>query len=134
MSLLQPFGVDIAGLVGSAFDGNMSDATLISVAPGTLDPAHASSGTTPTRTNHSAQGFIAAKSVAANTAQPQGGAQPGTTLSKTGKTVIALFGSLIADGAVPTMNDLITIDGATYTIVSVDFDQTGAIYMCTCRP
>lgn len=136
MSAFQPFGVDVAGIVAGAWDGNCDQLTLVKVVAGTYDPAHSTSGTSPGRTPYNAQGFEAGGKTGANDrAQPKGGAVAGTTQTKTGTTVFVLFGNLIDGGQVPTQNDeIIDTAGVTHKIETVDGDGTDAVYMCTCRP
>lgn len=133
-SPFQPFGVDIADIIANAWDGNSNSYTLTSISPGVVDPNHASSAPSQVEVANAAQGFVISRKVASNKAQPKGGSVPGTTQSKTGTTVIGLFGNLIANGAIPSVDDVITDDaGNDFVIEEVDGDGSQAFYTCTCR-
>jgi hypothetical protein len=126
----QLFGIDVAQLVGDAFNGNTQDVTLRKWAAGALDPLDASKGNTLTPTDYAAQGFITERTAEGNT---NNNGQQGSNQAKTGKTTILLFGALIDSAQVPAEEDDILIDGISYKIESADFDDTRAVYICTCR-
>lgn len=128
----QLFGIDVAQVVGDAFNGNTQDVTLRkpTVTAGYVVPGDASSGLAQGPVDYAAQGFITERESEGN---EQNNGQLGSTLAKTAKTTILLFGALIDGGAVPAENDDIIISGVSYRIVTADFDDTRAVYICVCR-
>lgn len=102
------------------------DATLIRVTSGTRTPDVQSGGTNPTSTTHACRATVATF----ESTQIDG------TLVKHEDRVISIFAATIVGGAVPQVNDKITIDGDTYRIVGgkdgkgVRRDPAKAMYYC----
>lgn len=113
----------ISKQVGSAMKraGMTKPATLIVVTAGTR--TYASGGTSPTTADVKARGLVVQwKRKLLN-----------TTLIQSTDRVVALFGALIAGGAVPKINDKVTIEGETGTIVDIERDAASACYNCLTR-
>lgn len=97
-------------------------ATLTKLTPGARG-ATATAGTNPTTTNYAARGFVA--DYAAHLVD-------GTIITRQDRRV-SLIGASIAGGAVPAVNDRVTIEGATYTIQKVGRDAASAMYVLQAR-
>lgn len=95
-------------------------ATLVKITPGTRTPGAVTGGTNPTKTSYTASGFV----------DDFLNSEIDGTLVVTGDRKIMLYGATIAGGAVPTSNDEVTINGATYRIRSVGSDPANAVYVC----
>lgn len=116
------FGLDIAAEVNNAISaaGNIAEATLVKVTPGTRTPGQLSGGTNPTRTSHAARGIR--ESITRR--------RPETLLQDT-RAIISLLGASIAGGAIPETGDEIIIEGETFTIIGpVERDPAAALYVC----
>lgn len=119
----------IAKLVGTALvnAGMTKPATLTKVTPGVRQPGAIAAGTNPTERTFAARGLVA----------DMRSFQASGTLLKDISRVVRLFGSTIADGAVPEPGDRISIEGTTSTIAgeggAVSRDPAGASYVCQCR-
>lgn len=116
------FGVDISGLVNKFVAPGLLDATLVKVSPGTRTAGHLSAGTNPTSASYACKGCIVSKGVREF---------PGT-LTSDGVVTILLVGDSIASGAVPELNDRITIESTTYQIDKLDRDPAAATYTLVC--
>lgn len=115
---LQIFGVDLAGEIASAFDGLLFAATLVKYTAGTRTAGSLASGTNPTTTSYTCQGF-----------------RDETAELGKRKPVVTLLGATILSGSdrvVPEPGDRVTIQGETHAIVEVEHDPAGATYTCTC--
>lgn len=126
----QPFGIDVAGLVGEAFNGNTQDVILRKFVPGARVTGDASAGFVKTPVDYGAQGFITKRKAKGN--EQNAGAQ-GSSQAKTAETQILLFGTLIEGDQVPAEEDQIIIDGVIYTVQTIESDDTKATYLCNCR-
>ena len=121
------FGLDIAGIVSDAIAGagNLRPATLVKVTPGTRTVGSLSTGTNPTQASYTTQGVFEP-----TTKGDWNGSSWDMTRREVG-TVTLLGKPLTAAGVVPEAGDLVTIEGATYSISAVSRDPSAASYTCT---
>lgn len=119
---MKLFGVDVSGLINKYVSPGVLDATLTKVVPGTRTGGALSSGTNPTTPTYACKGFIASKSTKTF---PE-------SLTADGTVKIILIGDSIASGAVPELNDRVTIEGATFQIDKLDRDPAAATYTLVC--
>lgn len=103
--------------------GMTRKATLVVVTPGTRTTSAVSAGTNPTTTNVACRGLVVKWTR--------------RTLGQTNVTpadrIVMLLGATIAAGVVPKVDDRITIEGSTTTIVSIERDAAAAAYNCLTR-
>ncbi len=117
------FGEDIAKIVYDNMKGQLLDATLTKVTPGTRTPGNLTEGTNPTETPKTAEGFI----------DSQNRRNVGGALVKDGDIIIVLIGNSIEDLTIPAVNDKVTIEGSTYRVKAVDRDPAAATYALLAR-
>lgn len=118
------FGVDIAGEIFSAMDGQLLPAILHKVVVSGPDPSDLTGPPLKTETDHAAQGFVESY---------KDHQVDGTIILKSDRR-ITLIGDSIEGGQVPEPNDFITIEGVRRKIVSeVDRDPAKATYTCQAR-
>lgn len=98
-------------------------ATLIVVTPGTRTTGRVSAGTNPTTTNVKARGLVVQWTKK----------RVNQTEVTTTDRVVMLLGALIAGRVVPKVNDQVTIEGVTSTIVDIERDPAAATYVCLTR-
>ena len=98
-------------------------ATLIKVTPGTRTPGAISAGTNPTETSYACRGFVADYTAI----------EMQNTLIQRGDRKVVLLGASIASAQTPATDDKVTIDGATYRIITVNSDPAKATYTCQAR-
>lgn len=103
--------------------GMTKTATLIVEAAGVRAPGAVSGGMNPTSTSHAARGLVIAWKRE----------RLGATEVQVGDRVVLLLGALIAGGAVPKVNDRITIESVTSRIIDVERDAAAATYVCLTR-
>ncbi len=110
----------IAKQVGKAMKkaGMTKPATLTLVSPGTRTPGAVSGGTNATSTNYSARGLVTSY---------QAREIDGTIVQVNDKWNIG------AGKPFPSAGCQITIEGATYRVISVDRDAAAATYVCQSR-
>lgn len=117
------FGVDIAGEINKGMGSGLLDATLTKVTPGTRTGGSLTGGTNPTTTTHAAKGFI----------DDYQDTQIDGTIIQDGDRMVVLLGASIADSAIPTPGDRVTIEGSEFNIVRVKRDPAAATYTCQVR-
>jgi hypothetical protein len=104
-------------------------ATLIKVTPGTRMPGALTAGTNPTTTTHACEAYDLSFT----------STQLASTLVKASDRMIVILAGTIAGGAIPDVNDQITIGGITYRIVGgteglgVQRDSATSRYRCHAR-
>ena len=113
------FGIDIAKVVADSIKaaGDLLDATLISITPGTAtdaDPNLVAS----TQTTHTCKGFI----------DKYRDDQIDGTIIRKGDRKVTLLGDTISPSVAPKTNDQVIIEGDTYDVQNVDRDPAGATY------
>lgn len=116
-------GVDIAAILAKQMGTLVRALTLTRSEPGTRSAADPTAGNNPTETTHSGRGFV--DSYKAERID-------GTIIQQGDRKVLILAGTLPA-GVVPQVNDRITIEGETLTVVSVERDPASATYTCQAR-
>lgn len=116
------FGIDIAGEIGEAFDGQLVPATLTKVTPG--QRTESTGGTNPTSKPYPCQGII----------EHYVGRQiDGTRIRANDRRILLIANSLPA-GIVPAHGDRVTIEGSTWNVVTLeDRDPAGATYVVQAR-
>ncbi len=113
------FGVDIAGIVAREVGPGLLDAVLTRKTPGTRTPGNLTGGTNPVSTAHTAKGIKS----------PLTSLRP-DSIVEDAMAVVLLIGDTISPAAVPAEQDLISIEGTSYTIVQVARDPAAATYTC----
>lgn len=113
------FGLDIAGIVGDAFAGQLVTSTFRKQST-TTRGATATAGTSPSYVESTVDAFIDDKDV-----QRIGG-----TGAQTGGRRVGIIGASLPSGTVPEPGDEITIEGETYKILRVLRDPAAALYTC----
>lgn len=98
-------------------------ATLIKVTNGTRTPGAVSGGLSPTEASYAARGFVDTYNATL---------VDGTTIRQDDRKV-SLLGASIAGSQVPAAGDKVTIEGATYRVITVERDPDGAVYTCQGR-
>ena len=118
-------GVDIDGIIGRAFKGKTSKATLTKFTTGKRTGTNLAGGTNDTPVKFKAEGFAS---------EYKQHFIDGTTIKK-GDRKVLLFGTLIEKLTVPEPGDHITIEGVEYRIQAqgVTRDPAKATYTCHCR-
>lgn len=113
------FGIDISGLIHKNMSKGLSAATLTKVVSGARTSGSLTEGKAKTETDYSCRGFMD-KSVRVR--------MDGTVLAA-GHFVVTIIGDSIQSGAVPELNDKVTIYGETFDIVGpVGSDPALATY------
>ena len=114
------FGLNIDKLVASsvAAAGGVLSATLTKATPGTRSSTDPAAGTNPTTTDYACRGFVDDRTVRGTEAQAGG-------------RVVSILGATLPDGVRPAPNDLATIEGTSYVVISVKSDPAGAVYELT---
>lgn len=123
---LNLFGANISGQIAAALGPLLLPATLVKTTPGTRTAGDPTSGTNPTSASYPCRGMVSDYRVST---------KPGDGQVAVFDKSIMLLGDTISGGAiVPTVNDRITIEGATYRIASVPArDPDAATYTMGCN-
>ena len=116
-------GVNFPKVIGKAFKGKLRPATLTKITQGAVDPMNYAAGPAQTETSFAAQGIESAY----DESQIDG------TIIQRNDRRVTLIADLIDSGAVPEVNDRITIEGKTYNVEAVSSDPARATYTCQCR-
>ncbi len=114
------FGIDIAGLVNSAIisAGGVRPGVLLKTAPSSRTSGSLTDGTNPKTTTHTFQGFTETK-------EKRRTGQVGSM--STG--IVTILGKSVQPFAVPEVNDIATIDGASFTLLELlSRDPAEAVY------
>jgi len=112
------FGIDIAGVVASSIAGagNVRPGVLKRIVPGSRTTGSLAAGTNPVTTEFPFRGF---KVVTSRREKGQVGA--GTM------SIVSILSASLS--VVPEVNDLVTMDGDTYTLLELlELDPAEAIY------
>jgi hypothetical protein len=118
------FGIDIAKLVHKNMSSMLLDAVLEKVVSGTRTSGSLTSGKNKTETEYTCKGF---------TDSFEDRRIDGTVI-KRGDRKVLLIGDSIQSGAVPEVNDKVTIESKTYRILSImERDPAAATYVLHCR-
>lgn len=113
------FGIDIAGIVAKEIGPGLLDAVLTKKTSGTRTSGNLTGGTNPVTTAHTAKGIK----------QPLTSLRPDSIVENAVAAVL-LIGDTISPVAVPAEQDLISIEGTSYTIVKIERDPAAATYTC----
>lgn len=118
------FGVNIAKLIHQNMSKGLLEATLTKVTLGARTSGSLTGGKAKTEATYSCRGFV----------EDYRDSQIDGTIVEKGDRMIVLIGDSIADGAVPAVDDKVTIEGRTYTIVGpVKRDPAAATYTLQVR-
>lgn len=118
------FGVDIAKLVHQNISKGLLAATLTKITLGARTSGSLTGGKAKTETAYTCRGFI----------EDYTDEQLEGSIVKKGDRKIILIGDSIESGAVPDVNDKITIESRTFQIVGpVKRDPAAATYECQGR-
>lgn len=118
------FGVDIAGTINeNVSPGLPTVATLTKRITGTRTPGALTDGTQPT--TQTATGKVVVSDYCAG--------QIDGTLIKAGDRKVLFIAESMSPVLVPEAGDRVTVEGATYFIVSVGRDPAVATYACQVR-
>lgn len=126
--MAELFGLDIAGIIGQAFDGQLASVELEREVEGARDPNNLTGGKAKVPTNAPAgmQGFW--QDFSNQFTRP-----PGIELELNDRKAV-IIGDSIPDGWVPKRNDALTIDGLTLYVWSpISVDPANAVYEFLCR-
>jgi hypothetical protein len=119
------FGINISGLIKANMKGQLLDATLHKITPGSRT-GNLTGGTNPTEVTHACEGFISTQSKKAI----------GGTLVEDGDILVILIGDTIDNGAAataPITGDQVTIESNKYHIKGLDRDPAAATYTLLCK-
>lgn len=117
------FGLNIAGIVAQAFQGQLVAGTLTSYAVGAQN-ADPTAGKARASSTHQVQGILE---------EYEDNKIDGTSILR-GDRKILLIANLISPFVVPAMDDIITLEGTPYTIVGpVGRDPAAASFVCQGR-
>jgi len=114
------FGLNIAKIVNDSLTsaGGLVAGTLTSYTPGTRS-TNKTEGTNPTSTTHTFQGFV----------ETQDGRQAEAVVSPTEDLFVSIMGASVSPAVAPKINDQVTIDGSTYTLLKLaSLDPAEALY------
>lgn len=114
------FGLNIAKLVSDSIAqaGGVRPGVLSHMAPGARTAGDLASGVNPTTTMHSFKGFVERRVV-----RRRGFIEPMDT------PVVTLLGASVSPSVVPAINDVVTVDGAEYTLLELlSADPAAAVY------
>lgn len=112
------FGIDIAGLVAQAFDGQLREGVLVRSTPGVRDPNDPTVSTLPRETRHAFDGFVAQRSIRRD-----------DTLIVETVAVMTILGGSLDPPVEPQPNDRAELDSITYELVRLlRSDPAGAAY------
>ncbi len=116
--MTELFGIDIAQTIADAFSGQLVEGALEKKTPGTRTSGSLTGGTNPATTAHTFDGFVEAKEV-----RRQG--EVGTE----SMVVVTIIGNSVNPLVIPEVNDEVTIEGLTYTLVELlSRDPASAVY------
>ena len=96
-------------------------ATLTRETPGTRTPGNVTGGTNPTSTAYPCYGFV----------EDFGPGDIDGTLITVADRRVSLYGASLA--VVPARNDIVAIDGGTYTLQHAQADPAKGLYVCVAR-
>ena len=102
------FGIDLAQEIANAFDGQLKDGVLHKKAPGTRTSSQLTAGTNPTTVNHAFNGILAFQEVRRS-------GQLGTEQM----AVVTIIGNSVDPFVVPEVNDEVTIESITMTLIEL---------------
>lgn len=114
------FGLDIAGLVNDSIvsAGGVRSGVLTKRITGVRTPGDLAGGTNPTSTTHSFNGFVERKTDRRNNsviAEPM--------------SIVSILGASISPIVDPEVNDTVSIDGVTWTLLElISRDPAAALF------
>ena len=131
------FGVDIAGIMAGAMGSKLLAVTLTRKVPTTRESGNLVDGfQQSTPLTYTCRGVFESggtRNLGANPSAPISYA-PASTLTESGDSkILILAGTFSTAGIVPATGDTLTIEGGTYSIVSVDVDPAVATFSCSVR-
>jgi hypothetical protein len=113
------FGIDLASEIAEAFDGELLTGTFVRQTFGARTPGSLSGGKASTPTEFTFQGFLETKDATYKS---------GTLIREAG-SVISILGASISPVTVPKTGDVVTIEGATFTLLELlSRDPAAAVY------
>lgn len=114
------FGIDVAKLVDKSIQGagGVLTGSLVKYEAGARTAGSLTGGTNPSSSTHSFRGFLETK----------GERRPGGT-APSSNAVVSVLGASVNPAAVPEVNDVVTIEGKTLTLLELlDRDPASALY------
>jgi hypothetical protein len=119
------FGVDVSGLIKQYVGPGVLSVTITKVAAGTRTVGALAGGTNPTSTSYACKGFIDRQEVR----WLKG------TMAPAGTKRVVIIGDTVSGGAVaPALDDLVVVEGITYTVATIDRDPAAATYTLVVTP
>lgn len=113
------FGVDIAKEIANAFSGELKSGVLHKKTPGTRTAGSLTAGTNPASADHTFEGFDELREV-----RREG------QVSAESMVTISIFGASVDPLVVPEVNDEVTLESITYTLVElIERDPASALYV-----
>jgi len=122
--LFRVDGIDVADLIAKNLGARVLPAVLSRSTPGTRTAGRLTAGTNPTRISRGCRGFI----------DTQARQNIDGSIVADGNVVITLLGDTIEAGDVPKLEDVIQIEGSSYTIQKIARDPAAATYSCESTP
>ncbi len=115
------FGIDIQKVIAKGIKdaGGVRPLVLTKNTIGTATSGNLTGGTNDTTDDFTGQGFVESLD-----------SREVGTLVEGANALVSLIGGSIQSGVAPSVNDKVTLDGTTYTILSVDADPAQAVYKC----
>lgn len=114
------FGLDIAKLVSQSISaaGGLRSGNLTKYSNTTRTGGNLTAGLNPSSTTHTFDGFVESREV-----------RRPNQIGATSVTVISILGDSITTATVPKVNDKVSIDGTSYTLIELlELDPAGAVY------
>lgn len=119
------FGIQLDKVVNDSIKkaGGLPKLTLTVRTAGARTAGDPAGGTNSMEKDHNGNGII----------EDYEDSQIDGTVVKQGDRRVLILGRSLPNGIVPSTNDSVTIEGATYTVVGVDRDPAAASYTCRVR-
>lgn len=116
------FGADIADEIARELGPELLPGTITRSTPGARDSVNLAAGPALTSSTHTFRGIRTGLS----------GLRKDTILPES-RDAILVLGDTITPSIIPTVNDRITIENTSYSIVNVSRDPDAATYICQVR-
>lgn len=126
------FGLDIAKLVNDNITkaGGLESLTLTKYTSGTATVGALTEGTNDSPSSSTGQGIIETISEKEDGLLLRGTGRRPKTLVEGATAIVTILGGSLPDGVIPEANDQVTIDGATYEILTAEADPAQASFEC----
>lgn len=116
------FGADIAGEIARELGPELLLGTITRRTPGSRSSSNLAAGRAQTVSTHEFRGLrMGLSGLRKNTILPEA------------RDAVLVLGDTVTPAIVPTVNDRITIEGVSFSIVDVSRDPDAAAYICQVR-